>query len=99
MEIKRDLYLEKLCSRRRNGMIKVVTGIRRCGKSYLLFTIFKNRLLSEGVDPRDIIEIKLEEMEAVSLRNPVALYPTSNTKSELHWTEAAFDPISDGYRR
>lgn len=74
MEIKRDLYLEKLCSRRWNGMIKVVTGIRRCGKSYLLFTIFKNRLLSEGVDPRDIIEIKLEEMEAVSLRNPVALY-------------------------
>ncbi len=74
MEIKRDLYLDKLCSRRWNGMIKVVTGIRRCGKSYLLFTIFKNRLLSEGVDPKDIIEIKLEEMEAVSLRDPVALY-------------------------
>lgn len=74
MEIKRDLYLDKLCSRRWNGMIKVVTGIRRCGKSYLLFTIFKNRLLSEGVDPKDIIEFKLEEMEAVSLRDPVALY-------------------------
>ncbi len=74
MEIKRDLYLEKLCSHRWNGLVKIVTGIRRCGKSYLLFTIFKNRLLSEGVDPEDIIEIKLEDMDAISLRNPVSLY-------------------------
>ena len=74
MEIKRDLYLEKLCSRRWNGMIKVVTGIRRCGKSYLLFKIFRDRLLSEGVHPDDIIEIRLEEMDAIHLRNPIALY-------------------------
>ncbi|MBO4229616.1 MAG: AAA family ATPase, partial [Clostridia bacterium] len=46
MEIRRDQYVEKLFSRRWNGMVKVVTGIRRCGKSYLLFNLFKNRLLS-----------------------------------------------------
>ena len=74
MEIERDQYVEKLLAHRWNGMVKVVTGVRRCGKSYLLFNLFKNRLLSEGVDPSDIIEIKLEEMEAAPLRNPIALY-------------------------
>ena len=73
MEIKRDQYVEKLFTHRWNGMVKVITGIRRCGKSYLLFNLFRNRLLSEGVDPSDIIEVKLEEMEAAPLRNPVAL--------------------------
>ena len=74
MEIKRDLYLNKLCSHRWNGRVKVVTGIRRCGKSYLLFNLFKDRLISEGVDPNDIIEIKLEEIDTVGLRDPFALY-------------------------
>ena len=74
MEIKRDQYLEKLLSHRWNGMVKIVTGIRRCGKSCLLFTLFRNRLISEGVDPGDIIEIKLDEIDAVPLRNPLALY-------------------------
>lgn len=74
MEIKRDQYVEKLFAHRWNGMVKVITGVRRCGKSYLLFNLFRNRLLSEGVDPSDIIEIRLEEMEAAPLRNPVALY-------------------------
>ena len=45
MDIKRDLYLEKLKSREKNGMIKVITGVRRCGKSYLLFNIFHRYLL------------------------------------------------------
>ena len=74
MEIKRDQYVEKLFAHRWNGMVKIITGVRRCGKSYLLFNLFKNRLLSEGVEPSDIIEVKLEEMEAAPLRNPVALY-------------------------
>lgn len=74
MEIKRDQYVEKLFAHRWNGMVKVITGVRRCGKSYLLFNLFRNRLLSEGADPSDIIEIRLEEMEAAPLRNPVALY-------------------------
>ena len=57
MEIKRDIYLNKLISKKHNGFIKVVTGIRRCGKSYLLFNLFKNHLLEEGVDEQHIIEI------------------------------------------
>ena len=50
MEIKRDIYLNKLINKKHNGLIKVVTGIRRCGKSYLLFDLFKDHLLAEGTD-------------------------------------------------
>lgn len=74
MESKRDDYLEKLLSHRWNGLVKVITGVRRCGKSYLLFNLFKARLLSEGVDPDDIIEIKLEEIGSIPLRNPITLH-------------------------
>ena len=49
MEIKRDRYLNLLISKKHNGLIKVITGMRRCGKSYLLFTLFKDYLLSEGI--------------------------------------------------
>ena len=55
MEIKRDIYLNKLINKKHNGLIKVVTGIRRCGKSYLLFNLFKDHLLAEGVDKEHII--------------------------------------------
>ena len=57
MDIKRDKYLNDLINRMHNGMIKVVTGIRRCGKSYLLFNIFKNYLLEHGVTASHIITI------------------------------------------
>ncbi len=50
MEIKRDEYLNRLIVRKHNGFIKVITGIRRCGKSYLMNTLFYNHLISEGVD-------------------------------------------------
>ena len=59
MEIKRDAYLQQLIERKDNGMIKVITGIRRCGKSFLLFTIFKRYLLENGIDVDHIIEIAL----------------------------------------
>lgn len=55
MEIIRDRYLNKLLDRKENGLVKVVTGIRRCGKSYLLFHLYKNKLLSMGVDMYKII--------------------------------------------
>ena len=55
MEIKRDLYLQRIVDRMHNGMIKVITGIRRSGKSYLLFTIFKNYLISQNVPEDHII--------------------------------------------
>ena len=73
MEIRRDIYLKKLINRMHNGMIKVVTGIRRSGKSYLLFTIFKDYLLSEGVDEDHIISIELDRLENIKYRNPYVI--------------------------
>ena len=70
MEIKRDAYLQQLIERKDNGMIKVITGIRRCGKSFLLFTIFKRYLLEKGVDANHIIEIALDGIENEELRDP-----------------------------
>lgn len=73
MEIKRDLYLQKLIDRRHNGLIKVVTGVRRCGKSYLVFNLFSNYLKSIGVDNEHIIKVNLESRRNKKLRNPDAL--------------------------
>ncbi len=70
MNIKRDKYLNDLIDRMHNGMIKVVTGIRRCGKSYLIFTIFKNYLLEQGVDEEHIISIELDQRKDKKYRDP-----------------------------
>ncbi len=75
MEIKRDRYLNTLISKKHNGLIKVITGMRRCGKSYLLFTFFKEHLLSEGVDETHIIEIAFDAFENKKFRDPDVLYP------------------------
>ena len=75
MEIKRDHYLNTLISKKNNGLIKVITGMRRCGKSYLLFTLFKAHLLSEGVDEEHVIEIAFDAFENKRLRDPDVLYP------------------------
>ena len=61
MEIKRDYYLKELIDRLDNGLIKIITGIRRCGKSYLLNTIFKKYLLEQGTDKEHIIQLSLDE--------------------------------------
>ena len=74
VEIKRDLYLEQLKIRKDNGMIKVITGIRRCGKSFLLFILFKKYLLESGVDNDHIIEIALDGIENEELRDPKKCY-------------------------
>ena len=74
MEIKRDAYLEQLKLRKDNGMIKIITGIRRCGKSFLLFVLFKKYLLENGVDNEHIIEIALDGIENEKLRNPKKCY-------------------------
>lgn len=73
MEIKRDLYLKKIINRMHNGMIKVITGIRRSGKSYLLFTIFKNYLKSEGVAEDHMIAIALDMLENKKYRDPYVI--------------------------
>lgn len=74
MEIKRDAYLEQLKIRQDNGMIKIITGIRRCGKSYLLFVLFKNHLLKSGIESDHIIEITLDGIENEELRDPKKCY-------------------------
>lgn len=70
--IKRDRYLERLISHKGNKRIKIVTGMRRCGKSYLLFKLFKNHLIEDGVKPSHIIEIQLEDRINKELRDPDA---------------------------
>lgn len=73
MTIKRDRYLQRLRSFAWDGQVKVITGIRRCGKSYLLNTIYKNSLLAEGVDPAQIISIALDLTKDIRYRNPLEL--------------------------
>ncbi len=70
MHIPRDYYLKKLISREKNGLIKVVTGVRRCGKSYLLFHIFHDYLIEKGIEPSHIIEIALDDRSNLKLRDP-----------------------------
>ena len=72
-EIKRDMYLQKLIDRQKNGLIKIITGIRRCGKSYLLDPIYKNYLLSQGVKEDHIIKIDLDERKNNKYLNPDVL--------------------------
>lgn len=71
--IERKKYLEKLISKKENGLVKVITGIRRCGKSYLLFNIYKNYLKSIGIEDDCIIALALDDDENIKYRNPIEL--------------------------
>ena len=71
--IKRNIYLKKLIDREQNGLVKIVTGIRRCGKSYLLNNLFCNYLKEKGVDDSHIIKISLDDDENEDLLLPKAL--------------------------
>ena len=75
IEIKRDYYLEQMIRRKNNGLIKIVTGIRRCGKSYLLRTLFKNVLLADGVASDHIIEMAFDLFDNMEYRDPKVFYP------------------------
>ncbi|MBQ2594263.1 MAG: AAA family ATPase, partial [Candidatus Riflebacteria bacterium] len=70
MIIKRDIYLNKLTSKKNNGLIKVITGLRRCGKSFLLFELFKNQLLEECISKDHIIEMSFDSFENEKYCNP-----------------------------
>ena len=72
--ISRNTFLQKLIDRKNNGLIKVITGIRRCGKSYLLFEIFYNYLISSGVNEDHIIKIELDDRMNINLRDPDYLF-------------------------
>lgn len=82
MEIKRDKYLESIKNRMHNGMIKVITGIRRSGKSYLIFEIFRRYLKENGVDDSHIISIELDQRINKEYRDPDVILDYINTKIE-----------------
>ena len=73
MELKRQQYLDKLISKKDNGRVKIITGIRRCGKSYLLFKLYKDYLLTSGITYDQIIEISLDDVNNIEYRNPFKL--------------------------
>lgn len=82
MIIKRDYYLNKIISKKENGRIKIITGIRRCGKSYLLFKLYKNYLVSTGINEEQIISIALDEIDNLDYRNPFRLNEYIKEKSK-----------------
>ena len=73
MEIKRDRYLQQIVDYMWDGQVKVITGIRRCGKSYLLNVLFKNYLREQGVADEQIISIQLDLTKDIRYRNPLEL--------------------------
>lgn len=74
MEIKRDYYLDKLIQHRKNGLVKIVTGVRRCGKSYLLFNLFRGSLIDSGIRGDHIISIAMDDYGNKHLLDPDELY-------------------------
>ena len=75
IEIKRQTYLSEIIKRKQNGLVKVITGIRRCGKSYLLNTLFKNYLLESGVEKDHISEMAFDLYDNIEYRDPKVFYP------------------------
>ena len=73
MIIKRNSYLNELIRKRNNGLIKIITGIRRCGKSFLLFELFRSYLLAQGISEQNIITLSLEDDTSARYRNPLEL--------------------------
>lgn len=82
MEIKRDSYLQQLISYRFDGQVKVITGIRRCGKSYLLKKIYRDYLLGDGVKEEQIITIELDLAKDIKFRDPLLLASYVREKAE-----------------
>jgi len=89
LSINRDRYLGQLIDKKDNGLIKILTGIRRCGKSYLLFNIYYNYLLDNGVDSKNIITLALDDDRFREYRNPVKLsnylYSQISNKEEMFY--------------
>lgn len=90
MEIQRKRYIQKLIDRKENGLVKVITGIRRCGKSYLLFHLYRNELLRTGVPEDHIIEMALDDIGNLKYRDPVCLYDFVKSKIKDQSTNYVF---------
>ena len=83
-EIKRERYIEQLVARRENGSIKVITGIRRCGKSYILFNLYRDHLLSTGVKDSQIIALALDDEKSRKYRDVDVLDRKSTRLNSSH---------------
>ena len=90
MEIKRDRYLNLLISKQHNGLIKVITGMRRCGKSYLLFNLFKDYLLSEGIEGSHIMENIIFNEKGNSIRKQLEIDFVCNKGFKRYYIQSAY---------
>ena len=90
MEIKRDRYLNLLIRKQHNGLIKVITGMRRCGKSYLLFTLFKDYLLSEGIEGSHIMENIIFNEKGNSIRKQLEIDFVCNKGFKRYYIQSAY---------
>ena len=104
MIIERKQYLSELIKKKDNGRIKIITGIRRCGKSYLLFKLYKDYLLGNGIKKEQIIEMALDEIDNIKYRNPFELNDyiknkiTKNKKYYIFIDEIQFSkPVKNPY--
>ena len=100
MEINRDYYLNQLVSAKNNGMIKIVTGLRRSGKSYLLFKLFYEKLIADGVSENHIIKIALDDLEYAEFREKIALYKhvkSQVTDSDIYYVLLDEIQLVDGF--
>lgn len=100
MIINRDEYLSKLLAKQWNGKVKIITGIRRCGKSYLLSTLYKNYLIEHGVQQECFIEIALDKKKDIKYRNPNLLYDyiVGQTKDDNRQFYVFIDEIQLSYK-
>ena len=84
MRIERTSYLNQLIASQNNGLIKIITGIRRCGKSYLLFNIFYDYLISQGIDNNHIIKIALDDVLNEEYQHPRLVHRVIRTSCQIH---------------
>ncbi len=109
--IERNFYLKQLIDKKDNGRVKIITGIRRCGKSYLLLKLYRDYLFSEGVKENQIIAIALDEIDNLKYRNPFELneYIKAKCKNknkkyyifidEIQFSETVNNPYLDNSER
>lgn len=103
MLFERKTYLDELISCEGNGMIKIITGVRRCGKSYLLFNLYKQNLIGRGVPEDHIIGVNLEDRRSKNLRDPETLLEYIDSKipdkEKVDQEQASLLNIPDGFRK
>ena len=102
--IHRDLYLNQIIDRKENGLIKIITGIRRCGKSYLLFELYYKYLLKSGISDDHIIKVALDDDANKELRDPDNLSAflhskISDDREKMEQETASLNHINDSFKK